>query len=344
MRLPKLFNRRETRAQSYTDLVLQSLLSTSAGDVAQGYTAAREVAAGAWQRAFSAARLAPDGVIADAVTPYLGFIGRALVLHGEAIFAVDFDDGLQLIPVSSATITGGPTPSSWTYELVLAGPSSTSTRHRVPAEEVLHLFYSRGPRNPWKGVSPIAASQTTRTLLDNIERRLAEELGSAVGSVITVPNIETTSQLQADLRSLSGEVTLVESTASNYGAGATGAPAQDFKPQRIGGDPPVTITALRRQVEQSILASAGVPTSSLGGADAGASREQYRQFASSVCQPVLDGVAAQIGAHFETELTVDLSRLFASDLSGKARAFQSMVKGGLDVTKAATLAGLMVEE
>ena len=79
--------------------------------------------------------------------------------------------------------------------------------------EVLHLFYARGPLNPWKGVSPIEASQTTRALLDNMERRLAEELGAAVGSVITVPNIESTSQLQADLRGLHGEVTLVETTA-----------------------------------------------------------------------------------------------------------------------------------
>ena len=38
MKLPRFFNR-ETRAQSsYTDLVVQQLLSTSAGDVAQGYT------------------------------------------------------------------------------------------------------------------------------------------------------------------------------------------------------------------------------------------------------------------------------------------------------------------
>ena len=98
-------------------------------------------------------------------------------------------------------------------------------------------------------------------------------------------------------------------------------------------------------MEQSLLASAGVPTSSLGGADAGASREQYRQFMRApLFQPTLDGVAAQIGDHFETEMTVDLSRLFASDLSGRARAFQSMVKGGLDVTAASALAGLMVEE
>jgi hypothetical protein len=33
--------------------------------------------------------------------------------------------------------------------------------------------------------------------------------------------------------------------------------------------------------------------------------------------------------------------MFASDLSGRARAFQSMVGGGMDVSKAAALAGLM---
>lgn len=34
----------------------------------------------------------------------------------------------------------------------------------------------------------------------------------------------------------------------------------------------------------------------------------------------------------------------ASDISGRARAFQSMVGGGMDVTKAATLSGLMIGE
>ena len=36
--------------------------------------------------------------------------------------------------------------------------------------------------------------------------------------------------------------------------------------------------------------------------------------------------------------------MFASDLSGRARAFQSMVGGGMDVQKAAALAGLMEPE
>ena len=43
-------------------------------------------------------------------------------------------------------------------------------------------------------------------------------------------------------------------------------------------------------------------------------------------------------------LSFDFSALFASDLSGRARAFQSMVGGGMDVGKAAALAGLMVDD
>ncbi len=36
--------------------------------------------------------------------------------------------------------------------------------------------------------------------------------------------------------------------------------------------------------------------------------------------------------------------LFAADLSGRARAFQSMVGGGMDVSRAAALAGLMADD
>ena len=41
------------------------------------------------------------------------------------------------------------------------------------------------------------------------------------------------------------------------------------------------------------------------------------------------------------ELAFSFDRLFASDLSGRARAFQSMVGGGMPVDRAAALAGLL---
>ena len=51
-----------------------------------------------------------------------------------------------------------------------------------------------------------------------------------------------------------------------------------------------------------------------------------------------------MGGYFDTEISFDFSSLFASDLSGRARSFQSMVNGGMALDKAASLAGLMVEE
>ena len=338
------FNKRETRDQDYTDVVVQSMLAAASGDVAAGLTAGKEIAAGHWQRAFSSAAVVPDGVLADAIRPHLGFIGRALVEHGEAIFALDFDDGLTLLPASNATIAGGPNPSSWTYELTLSGPSHTLTRRPLRSDAVLHLFYARGALNPWLGISPIEASSTTRKLLDNLEIRLAQEAGGAVGAVIPVPNVQATTQLQTDLRALKGEVTLTESTAAGWGAGQTGAPSADYPVRRIGANPPSTLPELRRQAEESVLAACGVPVSVLGGATATAARESFRQFLHGTIQPVADGVAAQLGAHFETQLSFDFSKLFASDLSGRARAFQSMVNGGMDVAKAAALAGLMESE
>ena len=346
MRLPRFLTRRETRAdQNYTDVVLQSMLAAASGEVANGLTAGREIAAGHWQRAFSSAAVRPEGVIGDAISPHLGFIGRSLIERGEAIFAVDFDDGLILLPADGASISGGPNPKTWSYELTLAGPSSTATRRPLRADDVLHLTYAVGARNPWRGISPIEASGTTQKLLDNIELRLAQELGGAVGNVIPVPNVQTSSKLQSDLRALKGEIALVESTASNWGAGQSGAPPLDFNVQRVGADPPASIPELRRQVEESILAAAGVPVSALGGANATAHREAFRQFLHLTIEPVADAVAAQVRAHFEVpDFAFSFDRLFAADLSGRARAFQSMVNGGMDVAKAAALAGLMEAE
>ena len=86
---------------------------------------------------------------------------------------------------------------------------------------------------------------------------------------------------------------------------------------------------------------AGVPVSVLGGSTASAARESYRQFLHGTIQPVAKDIALQVNEAFGTSLSFDFSRLFASDLSGRARAFQSMVNGGLSTDKAAALAGLM---
>ena len=59
-------------------------------------------------------------------------------------------------------------------------------------------------------------------------------------------------------------------------------------------------------------------------------------------QPDAHVVAVELADRLDTPcLPFCFDRLFVSDLSGRARAFQSMVNGGADVEKAAALAGLL---
>ena len=55
-------------------------------------------------------------------------------------------------------------------------------------------------------------------------------------------------------------------------------------------------------------------------------------------------VAEELSAKFETDIGLSFDGLFAADLAGRARAFQSLVNGGMAVEKAASLAGLMQSE
>ena len=155
---------------------------------------------------------------------------------------------------------------------------------------------------------------------------------------------KASAKLQGDLRKMTGQVTLVETTSAAWGAGQQGAPHADYQLRRLGADPPATLPELRRQAEESLLGSCGIPTSVLGAATATSSRESFRQFLHATISPVADDVAAQIGAQLGSEISFDFSKLQASDISGRARAFQSMVGGGMDVNKAAGLAGLMESE
>ena len=87
-----------------------------------------------------------------------------------------------------------------------------------------------------------------------------------------------------------------------------------------------------------------VPTSLLERADGTALREAWRQFLHASVMPVSLSVSAELTDKLDTDIRLSFDRMFASDLSGRARAFQSMVGGGMDVQKAAALAGLMEPE
>ena len=62
-------------------------------------------------------------------------------------------------------------------------------------------------------------------------------------------------------------------------------------------------------------------------------------------RPVGEILTAELGDQLDTpSLRLDLPALFASDITGRARAFAAMVQAGMDVERAAALSGLLAGE
>ena len=349
-----MFWKREKRQladDSFTDAVVRALEVSVTGKVASDVaaTAAAEVCAGLWSRAFASATVEPSTVATRAVTPdILSMIGRSIIASGESCFELRIDGGaLRACPASSFAITGGMDPASWIYELTLPGPSR-STVKRVRSEAVMHFRYGVSPREPWRGVSPLRRASDTSGLLANMERRLREETGGIVGHVIPTPSANPEDEyadLKTDLKALAGNFALVPSMqdGSWNDPGRGNAPKGDWSVQRIGANPPATIDMLRSHACLDVLAACGVPVVLLEKSDGTALREGWRQFLHGSVAPVARQVESELTEKLNLSITLNFDRLMASDLSGRARAFQSMVGGGMEVEKAAALAGLMEE-
>ena len=339
MRIPFL-NRPETRA-GYTDAIVDALLTQATGSTTASVPSlgVTEACAGLWGRSFASATVTPVNPATESLTPMvLEAIGRRLLVFGEAVFEIMVEDGaVRLVEASNWEIeeSGG----QWLYRADFATPEGTYNRTLL-ASRILHPRIGTSSKRPWQGESPIPAA--TARLGAEIETKLAQEMAGPVGNVLPLPHKGGVAALQADIDKLAGKTVLVESTAGGYGD-KEAAPKMDWMARRIGANPPESMIGLRRDVQASILAACGCPGSLLERSDGTLAREEMRRFLHSTISPVSRVVASEMAQKLDTPgLAFDFSALFASDLSGRARSFQSMVGGGMDVAKAAALAGLMV--
>lgn len=333
------FNKREVRqAQNYTDARIELLqILASDDDTINALTGVVEACASLWECAFLSADT--GGVIRPSA---LGYIGRQLLIDGEAVQHIRVANGrIELIPATTFDLKGSVMRPR--YTLTINGPSQTETVHAA-ANEVVHIRYGAG-KEYLKGIGGFRGASTTVAAADGLEQRLSEELRAKVGHVVPVPSTLNVSGLQTDLQKLKGKTTLVPSTASGWDqTEPQGRGSQDWQPKRIGANPPAVLATLRDQIGRDIVAAAGVPPILITGGDSTGMREGWRQFLHARIQPVSQLVNDELTTKLERDITLNFDRLMASDLSGRARAFQSMVGGGMDVEKAARLAGLMEAE
>ena len=351
----------ENRSQAvsgYHDLLLEAALRAAFGSsgAKASATAAAEAAAGQLGRAFASASVQPDNVVTAALSPdKLMMTGRALIRRGEICFLIrSTATGWILVPAETIQVFGGDDPKTWQYVLSLAGPSNSRTV-KVPGSRVIHWRWGTDPAQPWRGVSPLAAAGETSRLLAESTSHLADESSGPRGSLIPLgidpgdDDDEGTSpvlKLQKMIGALRGSAALVESTR-NMGDGLPmGSPTGDWKPSRIGANPPEALVDLSDKASLAVLAACGIPPELMSGSAQGtAAREAFRRFLHATVTPLLDSMAREAAHKLNAPgLVFDTTGLHAADVQGRARAFQSLVGGGMDIAKAAALSGLLIDD
>ena len=325
--LNKLFERR----QSYTDLIVQARLDTAvASGVKATVTAAVEACVGLWERSFAVA----ETDMLDA--PALAQIGRGLLIRGEHVILRI--DGV-LVPASHWSIHGaGPNPSTWRYRVDVPTPDGQVTVNTSGAS-VFHARIGVGPDAPWRGYSPLAKMPESIRLLANVEKSLADELSGPVGHVIPVPNVAALGTAAQDIQGMDGRVYFGETTATGFGVGPSGAPHGDWRPVRIGPSPDGATIQLREQASATVLAACGVPVELIRHSEGGGAREAWRRFLHGTISPVGAIVAAEARRALGASGAINFDALFASDLAGRSRAYQSLTGAGMDKAMAREICG-----
>ena len=352
------FTKPEARqAGGFTNQVAAAIEADAAGLADAGATAAIEAAAGAVSRAFASAEV--EGTRAELVTPdVLALIGRDLIRCGESVHLIEVgrDGRAMLRPVGAWDVQGGGDPATWLYRCDVFGPTGNTTR-LAPGASVVHCRYSVDPSRPWAGVGPLTRARLTAKLAGAIEAALADEAGGARGNLLPVPSAGTAedpdnpdddflAKLRAQLAALKGKTLAIETTAGGFGDGADSAPRRDWRAERLGANPPASMVTLDNDAAQQILGACGVPPGLFrANADGTSQRESWRRFLHGTIGPLAKSVQSELRAKLDSSaLAITFDALFASDLAGRARAFQSLVGGGMDISAAASLAGLMAED
>ena len=119
----------------------------------------------------------------------------------------------------------------------------------------------------------------------------------------------------------------------------------EWEPKRMDADPPSALVNQMDQATAEILMACGVSLAVFKSCDGTALREELRQFLFSTVALLGHLVQHELVQKLDTpDLEIGCHELRAIDKSGRARAFQSLVGGGMEVQQAATLSGVLAPD
>ncbi len=349
MRLPWTKATENYQDTSYTDALIAALIRQVRGRTANvsliSETGALESAAGLVGRSFAACEVSGDPVQVAALSPQImELIGRSLIRRGDSVFYLDTSDGLTLLPAQTHSIAGGPMPASWTYDVSLAGPGELKTLRPVSAASVCHFRYGCDVETPWRGNAPLGVARAIGDLVAEATTYLTQESGKPRGAFLATPkdgDDDTIEQLKADTKTSAGSMLFVESMANNWESG--GQPAGDWGVKHFGPSVGPGMVEVAKMARSEALGVLGLNEALFGGADSAALREAWRLALFSLIAPLGHLVESELQAKIDPGISLSWTELRASDLAGRARAWQSLVKGGMDLKEASAIAGLLLE-
>ena len=315
----------------------QQYVAGSTGRTALRHLAAAEALAGLIGRCLA---LADVQGAPDFCTPrWRAMVGRELVLEGNSAFRLRAarDAVLAAEPmVQDFTIYSGGRhePETWTYEYAVALPNSGQKRRRVNAMDVIHVRVNAEPRTWWRGRSPLGdGSSATLGVAALAEVALAGETSLPTFGVLSA----------ADEAQVSKE-------ALAAGGGAFGVlrrgPEELQTPSsilRLKPEPSQGLLDARRDAVASMAAACGIPPILVAEnerSDGSSAREAWRRFAHAGLPFYAGAISEELRDKLGVDLAWDFSALAAADVQGRARAFGSMVAGGMSVEDAAHNAGV----
>ena len=289
-----------------------------------------------------------DGAFTQWIRPQmLAEIGSAFVEHGEIVYYID-EDTATFQPTNGYDVRGGYDERDWSYSLELTGPTGSRTV-RVPAANVLHFRINPDARNPWRGRSPIEIADTTAKLSAYLEQRAQQGASGSEGNVLPYPDVEfgtdedgnpMESALQKDIDAMQGRTYLAPS-GRDAGVGAPQGIGSDWKPRRIGYDPPSGLVELRRDVERSILNACGISPPLHDSNSGGTSyREAMKGFRALTVQPMANICAAEISRKTGANHSISAAQL-SRDLQGVGRTLKGLTDAGLSLDQALAIAEIV---
>lgn len=344
--------RKPAKRAAVTDALVRAVQAAQTGaGLTEPGGAGLQIAATIWAGALGGAEVRGANMPHD----FMANLARRLVIHGEALFLIR--QNRRLVPIAHWDVQGEEEVSTWRFRVDVATPSGNRT-YKAKREEVLLFHWSTDAARPWKGIGPATLALQGASIAGNSERALGQDLNASSAYVIPVPanadddetydgdgnEVDANAELMQDIAGAKGKTSLVESTAEGW-SGSGERPQHDWKQRRLGPEPDPNLINLAKWSSQQVIEVCGIPPGlSTDSSDGGAQRESWRRFLHGSVAPMAKRIEAELTEGLEAKIVIDLSNLHASDITGRARAFQSLVGGGMDIAKAAGISGIVVDD